>query len=251
MIHIKSTREIELMKQSGQIVAGALSLARKMAVPGVSTEEINRAIDDYITAHGAWPSFKHYGEPPFPAAACISVNEAVVHGIPNSYVLKEGDIVSVDVGAKLNGYHGDAARTFAVGEIDSEARRLIDITEKSFWAGIAIAKEGNRLGDVSHAIEEVAVAAGFGVVKELVGHGVGENLHEDPNVPNYGSAGRGPRLQAGMALAIEPMINEGTADIFLADDEWTVVTADHKRSAHYENTIIITDGEPLILTLEP
>lgn len=251
MIIIKSAREIELMKQAGQIVAGALSLARNMAVPGTSTEAINRAIDDYIMSKGAWPSFKHYGKPPFPAAACISVNEAVVHGIPDSYKLKDGDMVSVDVGAKLNGYHGDAARTFAVGEIDDEARRLVDITEQSFWVGIAMAKEGNRLGDISHAIEEVAVRAGFGVVKELVGHGIGENLHEDPNVPNYGPAGRGPRLQAGMALAIEPMINEGTADIFLADDEWTVVTADRKRSAHYENTIIITEHEPLILTLEP
>ncbi len=249
MIHIRSEREIKLLQQSGLIVAGALALAKEMVRPGLKTSELNQAIDDYITAQGAWPSFKHYGDPPFPAASCISVNDAVVHGIPGSYVLQEGDIVSIDVGAKLNGYHGDAARTFAVGKISQEAQRLIDVTEQSFWAGARAARPGNRIGDISHAIEEVASAAGYGIVRELVGHGVGENLHEDPNVPNYGPAGRGPRLQAGMVLAIEPMINQGTASIAVLDDEWTIVTADSKLSAHYENTVVITDDEPILTTL--
>lgn len=249
MIHIRSAREIELLQQSGQIVAGALALAKKMIQPGLKTGVLNEAIDDFITNQGAWPSFKHYGEPPFPAASCISVNEAIVHGIPGSYILQEGDIVSIDVGAKLNGYHGDAARTFAVGNITDEDRRLIEVTEQSFWAGVKWARPGNRIGDISHAVEEVALAAGYGVVKELVGHGVGEQLHEDPNVPNYGRAGHGPRLQAGMVLAIEPMINQGTAEIVVLDDEWTIVTADRKRSAHYENTVVITDDEPIFTTL--
>lgn len=245
---IKTDREIELMKVSGQIVAGALKLAGEMVRPGLTTKALNAAIDDYIISQGAWPSFKHYGEPPFPAAACISVNEAVVHGIPNDYVLKEGDIVSVDIGALKDGYHGDAARTFAVGEISSEAKRLIQVTEESFWAGIACAKEGNRLGDISHAIEKTATDAGFSVVMELVGHGIGKDLHEDPNVPNYGRAGHGVRLQKGMALAIEPMINQGKRHIELLDDDWTIVTRDGMLSAHYENTIVISDGEPLVLT---
>ena len=250
MTTIKTKREIELMKVSGRIVGQALKLAREMVRPGITTKQLGDAIDDYIVSQGAWPSFKHYGEPPFPAAACISVNEAVVHGIPDGRVLQEGDIVSVDVGALKDGYHGDAARTFAVGEIDDAARRLIETTEACFWNGIAMAKAGNRLGDLSHTIEETAHKAGYSVVMELVGHGIGKDLHEDPNVPNYGRSGHGLCLQAGMALAVEPMINQGRRQIALLDDEWTVVTEDGMLSAHYENTIVITDGEPLVLTLE-
>lgn len=245
---IKTEREIELMRESGQIVAGALKLAGEMVRPGLTTRALNAAIDEYITSQGAWPSFKNYGEPPFPAAACISINEAVVHGIPGDYVLQDGDIVSVDVGALKNGYHGDAARTFAVGNISAAAARLIEVTEQSFWQGIAYARAGNRLGDVSHAVEKTATEAGYSVVMELVGHGIGKDLHEEPNVPNYGRAGHGLRLQKGMALAVEPMINQGKRHIELLDDEWTIVTRDGMLSAHYENTIVITDGEPLVLT---
>lgn len=249
MFTIKSEHEIEFMRISGQIVAGALKLAGDMARPGVTTQTIDKAVEQYILDCGALPSFKGYGEPPFPAATCMSVNQAVVHGIPDSYELQDGDILSVDVGAYKNGYHGDAARTFGVGQISSEAKRLIETTEQCFWQGVKYATTNNRLGDVSHAIEQHALDAGYSVVLELIGHGIGENLHEQPDVPNYGRAGYGVRLQKGMALAIEPMINQGKRYIELLDDDWTIVTQDGKLSAHYENTIIIGDGEAEILTL--
>lgn len=211
--------------------------------------DIDARVEAIIRGEGAVPSFLNYGQPPFPGSACVSVNDEVVHGIPSAdRILKEGDIVSIDVGAYLDGWHGDAARTYAVGEISEEVAALIRNTEASFWAGFEQAKVGNRIGDVSAAIEAVARSFNYGVVKELTGHGVGTELHEDPQVPNYGRAGHGPRLQAGMVIAVEPMLNLGTARIDILDDEWTIVTADGKYSCHYENIIGITEDGPLILT---
>lgn len=251
-VNIKSEREIELMRISGRIVAGALQLAGEIVEPGVSTGQLNGEIEKYIVSHGAVPSFKNYpagGENPFPAGACISVNDVVVHGIPGDLVLQEGDIVSVDIGAYINGYHGDAARTFPVGKVGEDRKRLIEVTERSFWDGIAYAREGHRLGDLSAAVQATAEAAGYGVVRELVGHGVGAKLHEAPDVPNFGRAGHGMRLRKGMVIAVEPMINMGTPDVYMDGDGWTVRTADGLPSAHYENTIVITDGAPELLTL--
>lgn len=203
--------------------------------------------EEFITKHGAKPSFKGlYG---FPSSLCISVNEQVIHGFPGAYVLKEGDIVSVDCGACINGFHGDAARTFPVGNISKEAQRLIDVTRDSFFKGIEYAKVGNRLSDISHEIQSYVEAAGFSVVRDFVGHGIGRNVHEDPNVPNFGKSGRGPKLQEGMVLAIEPMVNAGTYKVTTLKDGWTVVTADNSLSAHYENTVAILSDGPEILTL--
>ncbi len=249
---IKNAHEIALMRAANAIVAGALKLAQEAIRPGLRTAELSQLIEEYIVGHGAIPSFKGYdagASTPFPAAACISVNDMVVHGIPDAYVLQEGDIVSVDIGTYIDGYNGDAARTFGVGQISEENARLIRITEQSFWDGIAQAKAGNRIGDMAAAIQKTAEDAGFGVVRELVGHGIGQNMHEPPDVPNFGRAGRGPRLQAGLCLAVEPMINRGTPDIYVGEDGWTVRTADGLPSAHYENTIVITDGDPEVLTL--
>ena len=251
-INIKSEREIQRMRASGAIVAGALKLAGEMIEPGLRTALLNEEIEKYILSHGADPSFKNYppgAKNPFPAGACISINDVVVHGIPGDRVLEEGDIVSVDIGAYLDGFHGDAARTFPVGKVEESVLRLIQVTEQCFWAGIAQAKAGARLGDIGAAVQAMAEGAGYGVVREMVGHGVGANLHEEPDVPNFGRAGRGMRLQKGMVIAVEPMINMGTADIYMDEDGWTVHTADGLPSAHYENTIVITDGDPEILTL--
>lgn len=247
MITIKSAREIELMRVAGQIVAQALSLAQQLSKPGISTAEMDAQIDQLIRSQNAIPSFKGYNG--FPASSCISVNDQVVHGIPGSYVLKDGDIVSVDIGAIFEGYHGDAARTFAVGEITAEAQRLIDVTKQSFFEGIVFAKDGLRIGDISYAIETYVHAHGFSVVQELIGHGIGQVMHEKPDIPNYGPAGRGPRLSVGMTLAIEPMINMGKRHIAQQPDGWTIVTQDSQLSAHYENTVLITDDQPEILTL--
>lgn len=244
---IKTDREIEMMKRAGAIVAGAHNIAQHAIVPGMTTEQLSTLIDNYIVDHGATPSFKNYNG--FPAAACISVNEQVVHGIPGPRVLNEGDIVSIDIGAKLDGYHGDAARTWGVGQITEDKRRLIQVTEQAFWDGIQFAVAGNRIGDISAAVQKIAENAGYGVVRELIGHGVGQNLHEPPDVPNFGRAGHGVRLVCGMTIAVEPMINLGTKDVLMLDDGWTVITADGLVSAHYENTIAITDGEPVVLTL--
>lgn len=251
-VNIRSEREIQRMRTSGKIVDGALQLAGQMIEPGLRTSTLNEEIEKFIAAQGAIPSFKNYppgAKNPFPAGACISINDVVVHGIPGETVLQEGDIVSVDIGAYLGGFHGDAARTFPVGHVSAEVARLVRVTEQSFWAGIAQAKDGARLGDLSAAVQATAEASGFGVVREMVGHGVGANLHEEPDVPNFGRAGHGIRLRKGMTIAVEPMINMGTADIFMEEDGWTVRTADGLPSAHYENTIVITDGEPEILTL--
>ena len=248
MVIIKSKAEIEYMKEAGRITGETLNLLESLLKPGVTTLELDKAAEAFIRSQGAVPSFKGYGG--FPGSACISVNDEVIHGIPGKRVLKEGDIVSFDVGACCKGYHGDAARTFGVGEISPEAKKLIDVTRESFFAGIKFAKDGYRISDISAEIQRVAEENGFSVLREYCGHGIGRNLHEDPEIPNYYNQGhRGVRLKPGMCLAIEPMVNEGLKEIFVGDDDWTVYTMDGKLAAHYENTVLITDGEPIILTL--
>lgn len=246
LISIKSPKEQEGMRVAGRIAAEARALAGSMALPGMSTKEIDDAVRKFIKSNGAKPSFLGYGG--FPASACISVNEEVIHGIPGKRVLQEGDIVSIDVGAFIGGFHGDCAATFPVGEIDDESKRLIQVTEQCFWEGMKFAKEGYRIGDISAAIGSYVESHGFAVVRKFVGHGVGRQLHEPPEVRNYGEPGKGPRLQAGMTLAVEPMVNVGTYNVDVLADKWTVVTSDKKRSAHYENSILITKGDVEILT---
>ncbi len=247
MIIIKNHNEITLMKKAGRIVGEALLLLEKEVKPGVTTADLDRMAEEFITKHGAKPSFKGlYG---FPSSLCISVNEQVIHGFPGAYVLREGDIVSIDCGAFFDGFHGDAARTFPVGNISVDAQKLIDITKESFFQGIKFAKEGNKLTDISYGIQSYVEAAGFSVVRDFVGHGIGRKVHEDPNVPNFGKSGRGPKLLEGMVLAIEPMINAGTYKVKTLKDGWTVVTADSSLSAHYENTVAILSDGPEILTL--
>ncbi|MCI8844311.1 MAG: type I methionyl aminopeptidase [Oscillospiraceae bacterium] len=247
MISVKSERELEVMRRAGRITAKARELAGRMVRPGVTTREIDKAVHDYIVSQGAKPSFLHYGG--YPASACISVNDVVIHGIPDKRVLREGDIVSVDVGAYWGGFHGDCAATFACGNISPEAKRLIEVTKQSFFEGIKFARQGNRISDISHAVQSYVEANGYSVVRSYVGHGVGSEMHEAPEVPNFGNAGRGPRLVRGMTLAVEPMVTEGTYEIRVLKDKWTVVTADGKLAAHYENTIAITAGDPEILTV--
>ena len=247
MIAIKNGHELACMRQACKITAAARALAGAMVRPGVSTKEIDKAVHDYIVSQGAKPSFLNYNG--YPASACISVNSVVIHGIPGGYILQEGDIVSIDVGAYYKGFHGDCAATFPCGNIDAQAQRLIDVTRQSFYEGIAVAKKGHRVSDISHAIQTYVESNGFSVVRTFVGHGVGAQLHEEPEVPNVGAPGRGPRLIPGMTLAIEPMVNAGVADVKILKDRWTVVTVDGKLSAHYENTVLITDGEPEILTV--
>ena len=247
MIVIKSGHELACMRQACKITAAARALAGEMVRPGVSTKAIDKAVHDYIVSQGAKPSFLGYHG--FPASSCISVNSVVIHGIPSGYVLKEGDIVSVDVGAYYKGFHGDCAATFPCGTISAEAQRLIDVTKQSFFEGIRLATKGHRVSDISHAIQTYVESNGFSVVRTVVGHGVGAQLHEEPEVPNFGNPGRGPRLLPGMTLAIEPMVNEGTYEVRVQKDGWTVLTTDGKLSAHYENTVLITDGEPEILTV--
>lgn len=247
MIIVKNHKEIDLMRAAGRIVAETLLLIEEKVRPGITTAELDKIAEEFITKHGARPSFKGlYG---FPASLCISVNEQVVHGIPGGYVLKDGDIISVDCGAELNGFHGDAARTFAVGNISEEAKKLIKVTEESFFKGIEYAKVNNRLTDISHEIQNYVEANGFHVVRDFVGHGIGRVVHEDPEVPNFGRPGRGPKLVAGMTLAIEPMVNVGTYRVKTLNDDWTVITSDKSLSAHYENTVVILPDGPEILTL--
>ena len=247
MIIIKNDKEINLMRKAGKIVAETLLVVEKNIKPGITTAELDRIAEEFITKHGAIPSFKGlYG---FPASLCISVNEQVVHGIPGGYVLKEGDIISVDCGSNINGFHGDAARTFAVGNISEEASKLIKVTEESFFKGLEFAKVGNRLTDISHEIQRHVEASGFSVVRDFVGHGIGRSVHEDPEIPNFGRPGRGPKLVAGMTLAIEPMVNMGTYRVATLGDDWTVVSADRSLSAHYENTVVILPDGPERLTL--
>lgn len=247
MIAIKNSRELALMKEACVISARALKLAGEAVEPGVTTGEIDRIIRKYIESQGARPSFLGYGG--FPASACISVNETVIHGIPGKRVIHEGDIVSVDVGAYLNGYHGDNAATFAAGKISPQAQALLDTTRESLYEGIRMAVAGGRIGDIGAAIQRYVEVRGYSVVRQFVGHGVGTNLHEDPSVPNFGTPGRGPRLLPGMTIAIEPMINAGTHEVKILRDGWTTVTADGKLSAHFENTVAITPDGPVILTV--
>ena len=245
MISIKNEHELEAMRQACKITAAARALAGEMVRPGVTTRQIDKAVHDFIVQQGARPSFLHYGG--FPASACISVNNTVIHGIPGDRVLQEGDIVSVDVGAYFRGFHGDCAATY--GKISPEAQRLIDVTRQSFFQGLKFAKQGNRISDISHAIQTYVESNGYSVVRDFVGHGVGAQLHEEPEVRNFGAPGHGPRMLKGMTLAIEPMVNQGAYDVMVLKDKWTTVTADGSLSAHYENTVLITDGEPEILTV--
>lgn len=248
MITIKSQNEVEAMRRAGRIVAECHELIQSEIKPGMTTLDLDRIAEKFIREQGAYPTFLGYQG--FPNSICASVNEEVVHGIPGNRRLKEGDIIAVDLGATLDGYVGDAARTHAVGKISEEAQRLIDVTRESFFKGIEYAREGYRLSDISHAIQEVVEANGFSVVRDYVGHGIGREMHEDPPIPNYGKPGHGPRLRQGMCLAIEPMVDVGTYNVKLLANDWTVVTADVSLSAHYENTIYITGKEaPEILTM--
>ena len=247
MIIIKKSEELECMRQASRITAQALLVAREAITPGVSTWEVDHKVRTFIEKCGATPSFLGYSG--FPGSACISLNEEVIHGIPSKRVIiKEGDIVKVDVGARFRGYNGDSARTYPVGKVSEQALKLISVTEQSFYEALKVCRAGQRLGDIGHAIEDFVISNGFSIVKKYVGHGIGRDLHEDPQVPNYGRAGRGARLYAGMTLAIEPMVNEGNEDVQVLKDGWTVTTVDGSLSAHYENTVAITDGEPVLLT---
>ena len=247
MIIIKNSEQIAMMKKAGRITADALLVAREAIRPGVSTKEIDTKIHDFIKRCGAVPSFLGYGG--FPGSACISINNEVIHGIPSKKVIvREGDIVKVDVGARYCGYNGDSARTFPVGNVSDVALKLISVTEMSFYEGLKAARAGSRIGDIGSAIENFVISNGFSIVKQYVGHGVGKELHEEPEVPNFGKSGHGPRLYSGMTLAIEPMVNVGVGDVRVLKDGWTVVTGDGKLSAHYENSIAITDSDPVILT---
>ncbi|MEF9917791.1 MAG: type I methionyl aminopeptidase [Eubacterium sp.] len=248
MITIKSQQEIELMREAGKIVAKCHELIKTKIRPGITTLELDRIAEKFIRDQGAYPTFLGYEG--FPKSICASINEEVVHGIPDNRKLCEGDIISVDLGATLNGYVGDAARTHAVGSVSEKAQKLIDVTKESFFRGIEYAREGYRLSDISHAVQKYVEANGFSIVRDYVGHGIGREMHEDPPIPNYGKPNHGPRLRQGMCLAIEPMVDVGTYDVELLDNNWTVVTADDSLSAHYENTIYITGKDkPEILTM--
>ena len=248
MIVLKTARELKLMREAGRISAGALRVAGKAVEPGVSTREIDKLAYDYIISQGAKPNFLNYNG--YPATACISINDAVIHGIPlKDRIIKAGDIVSIDLGAAFEGYNGDNAATFACGDVSDEAKRLMQATEESLYEGIRMAIHGNRVGDISNAIQQYVEARGYSVVRDFVGHGVGASLHEAPEVPNFGRSGRGIRLVSGMTLAIEPMINVGTPDVRQMPDGWTIKTADGKLSAHFEHSIAITPEGPVILTI--
>lgn len=247
-ITIKSPREIELMREAGRLLGQVHDELAKIVRPGISTKEIDRVCEEIIRSYGCTPNFLHYQG--YPASVCVSVNEEVVHGIPReTRIIQEGDIVSLDTGLIYQGYHSDAARTHAVGEISPAARKLIEVTRQSFFEGIKMAKAGKHLYDISNAIAAYVNNYGYGIVEALVGHGIGTRLHEDPQIPNFAQRRRGVKLRPGMTLAIEPMINMGTGDVEWLDDDWTVVSADDSLSAHYENTILITEGEPEILTM--
>ncbi|WP_339060619.1 type I methionyl aminopeptidase [Tepidibacillus marianensis] len=246
MIIRKSDFEMDLMRIAGQIVAGTHKLLASHIRPGISTKELDKIAEDFIRSNGATPSFLGYGD--FPASICTSVNDELVHGIPGNRILKEGDIISLDIGAEYKGYHGDSAWTFAVGNISDEAANLLKVTEESLYQGLEKATPDFRLSDISHAIQQHVEAHGYSIVREYVGHGIGTNLHEDPQIPNYGSPNRGPRLKPGMALAIEPMVNIGERYVKTLADQWTVVTQDHSLCAHFEHTIVITDDGHEILT---
>lgn len=246
MIKLRSKEEIQIMREAGKIVADTHELLKSAIIPGVSTLELDTIAEENIRKYNAVPSFKGYGG--FKGSICASINNEVVHGIPKNKIVKEGDIISIDIGACYKGYHGDSAKTHAVGVISEENRKLIEVTRQSFYEGIKFAKIGYRLSDISHAIQTHVEKNGFSVVRDLVGHGVGTHLHEPPNIPNYGKTGKGPKLKAGMVLAIEPMVNMGKFNVKCLSDGWTIVTIDGKNSAHYEHTIVITENEPILLT---
>ena len=247
MVQIKNSEQLACMRKAGRITGEAILVAREYIKEGVSTKQLDTIIRNYIEKCGAKPSFLGYGG--FPGSACISINNEVIHGIPSAKrFLKEGDIVKIDVGAYIGGFHGDSANTFGVGKISEEAEKLIAVTRESFFRGVRMAAKGKRVGDIGSEICGYAEGLGYGVVRKFVGHGVGHELHEDPEIPNFGTAGRGARLYPGMTVAIEPMINVGTRDVKVLDDGWTVITADGSLSAHYEHTVAITDGEPILLT---
>ena len=246
MISIKSEREIELLKVAGEIVGDTHHYMEQFLKPGITTKELDKLAEDYILSRGATPSFKGlYG---FPGTICISINEEVVHGIPGKRKLKNGDIITLDIGACYKGYHGDSAWTYAVGKISKEKEELMKHTEESLFEGLSVIKDGCHVGDIGAAVEACANKYNLGVVKELVGHGVGTKVHEEPDVPNYGKAGTGPMLKEGMVIAVEPMLNLGTADVFMLDDDWTIVTADDLPSAHFEHTVLVTKDGYTILT---
>lgn len=248
MVSIKSAREIELMRESCKLLEDVFYQMEQAIRPGISTKDIDRLGEKLIRKHGCEPNFLNYNG--YPASVCVSVNDEVVHGIPtDDFILQEGDIVSLDAGLIYKGYHSDMARTFGVGQISEQAAKLIQVTRQSFFEGIKMAKAGNHLYDISNAIDAYVTPFGYGIVRDLVGHGIGTKLHEDPQIPNFAQKRKGIKLQAGMTLAIEPMINMGRSDVEWLDDDWTVVTEDGSLSAHYENTVLITDGEPEILTM--
>ena len=247
MVIIKNSEQLMLMRKAGKITAEALLVAKEAILPGVSTKDVDTKVRRFIEKCGAEPSCLGYGG--FPGSACISINDQVIHGIPSSKVIiKEGDIVKVDVGARYRGYNGDSARTFAVGKVSEEALRLISVTEQSFYEAMKVARHGNRIGDIGAAVENFVISNGFSIVKTYTGHGIGAELHEDPSVPNYGRPGRGTRLYSGMTLAVEPMVNLGKEEVRVLKDGWTVITEDGSLSAHYENSIAITESDPILLT---
>ena len=246
-ISIKSDAEIKKMRQAAKILVKTHELVANHIKVGVTTRELDQIAESYIISQGAIPSFKDYGG--YPATICASINDEVVHGIPSKRKLQQGDILSVDIGVYHNGYHSDAARSYGIGELSPDMQKLIDVTKQSFYEGIKFAKDGHHLSEISQAIQKYAESNGFSIVRDLVGHGIGKELHEEPQIPNYKTPGRGPKLRKGMVLAIEPMVNMGTWEVNVLDDDWTVVTRDGMPSAHYENTIVITDGEPEILTI--
>jgi len=248
MIYIRNSREIELLRNSASIVAEALNKIGPRIKPGISTEELDKETEEFILSKGGRPAFKGFHG--FPASTCISINDEVVHGIPGSRKLQSGDIVSIDIGVQLNGYYGDAAKTFAVDEVSEDKKRLMKITQESLYFGIDAAQEGHRLSDISHAIQTYVEAAGFSVVRELVGHGIGKEMHEEPQIPNYGEPNQGPRLKAGMVFAIEPMVNMGSYEVKTLSDNWTVVTSDGLPSAHFEHDIVINGNKAEILSKE-
>lgn len=247
MIILKTSREIKLMREAGRIVAQSHELVSKLIKPGISTKELDSAVEEFIKSKNAIPAFKGYQG--FPASICASINDEVVHGIPSQRTVQEGDIISVDIGSIIDGYYGDGAKTYCVGKVDKEKKRLIEVTKKSFYEGLKFAKEGYRLSDISHAVQDYVESEGFSVVRDFVGHGIGTNMHEDPQIPNFGKPNKGPRLQKGMVLAVEPMVNAGTYHVRILQNDWTVVTYDGKPSAHYEHSFAITDGEPCLLTV--
>ncbi len=246
-ITIKTDEQIEKMRVAGQILKRLDEILRAEIKPGITTKHLDVIAEEYIRSQGATPSFKGYGG--FPASICTSVNEEIVHGIPSKRKLQDGDIISIDMGAYIDGYHGDCARTYGVGEISEKDKKLIEITRQSFFEGIKYAKAGCHLHEIGTAVQKYVEANGFSVVRDYVGHGIGRQMHEDPAIPNYRQIGRGPKLLKGMVLAVEPMVTTGTYEVRVLDDDWTAVTADGLNAAHYENTLVVTDGEPLILTL--